>query len=85
MREMPEMAQILVRGLDDALVARLKERAKQNHRSLQGEVKAILEREAPRATQKEALAIADKWHKYWKSQGKTFSDSADLIREDRDR
>ena len=44
------MAQILVRDLDEALVARLKERAQQNHRSLQGEVKAILETAAPKAT-----------------------------------
>jgi plasmid stability protein len=78
------MAQILVRDLDDALVARLKERAKQNHRSLQGEVKAILEEAAPMATKAEVRAIADKWQRYWKEQGKTFSDSTDLIREDRD-
>ena len=54
------MAQILVRGLDDALVARLKERAKLNHRSLQGEVKAILEEAGAQATKAEALAIVDK-------------------------
>jgi plasmid stability protein len=41
------MAQILVRGLDDALVAPLKDRARQNRRSLQGEVRAILEEVAP--------------------------------------
>jgi plasmid stability protein len=79
------MAQILVRGLDEALVARLKDRAKQNHRSLQGEVKAILEREAAMATKEEVRAIGEKWQRYWKAQGKTFSDSTDLIREDRDR
>lgn len=78
------MAQILVRDLDDALVARLKERAKQNHRSLQGEVKAILEEAAPMATKAEVRAIGEKWQRYWKEQGKTFSDSTDLIREDRD-
>jgi antitoxin FitA len=79
------MAQILVRDLDDALVARLKERARLNHRSLQGEVKAILEETAPLATRAEALAIVDKWQRYWEEKGKTFSDSAELIREDRDR
>ena len=79
------MAQILVRGLDDALVARLKERAKLNHRSLQSEVKAILEEAAAMATKPEALAIVDKWQRYWEEKGKTFSDSAELIREDRDR
>jgi antitoxin FitA len=78
------MAQILVRGLDEALVARLKERAKLNRRSLQSEVKAILEEMAPMATKVEALAIVDKWQRYWEEKGKTFSDSAELIREDRD-
>jgi plasmid stability protein len=75
------MAQVLLCGLDDALVARLKERARQNHRSLQGEIKAILEDAAPPvATRSEALAIVDKWQRYWKKQGKTFSDSAEVIR-----
>ena len=79
------MAQILVRGLDDALVARLKDRARQNHRSLQGEVRAILEEAAaPLASRSEALAIVDKWQRYWKEQGKTFSDSAEIIRRMRD-
>ena len=78
------MAQILVRGLDAELVTRLKERARLNNRSLQGEVKAILEETAPMASKAEALAIVDKWQRYWQEKGKTFSDSAELIREDRD-
>ncbi len=49
------MAQLLVRDLDPAVVARLKEKARQNRRSLQGEVKAILEEAAERATREEAL------------------------------
>ena len=78
------MAQILVRGLDAELVTRLKERARLNNRSLQGEVKAILEETAPMASKAEALAIVDKWQRYWQKKGKTFNDSAELIREDRD-
>jgi plasmid stability protein len=78
------MAQILVRDLDDALVARLKERARDNHRSLQGEVKAILEEAAAQATDAEVEAILDRWQRHWRQKGKTFSDSAELIREDRD-
>lgn len=76
------MAQLLVR-LDPAVVARLKERARQNHRSLQGEVKAILERAAETATREEALAMIDKWQRKWGE--RVFSDSTQLIREDRDR
>ena len=78
------MAQILVRGLDAALVARLKERARENHRSLQGEVKAILEEAAAQATNAEIVALLDRWQRYWQQKGKIFSDSAELIREDRD-
>jgi plasmid stability protein len=78
------VAQILVRGLDDAMVARLKDRASQNHRSLQGEVRAILQEAAPIATRSEALAIVDKWQRYWEEQGKTFSNSAEIIRKMRD-
>jgi plasmid stability protein len=79
------MAQILLRDVDDALVDRLKERARQNHRSLEGEIKAILEEEAPlRATKAEALAIVDKCQRHWQAQGKTFSDSAKIIRKMRD-
>ena len=36
------MAQVLVRGLDDAVVARLKEIAAKNQRSLEAELRAIL-------------------------------------------
>ena len=39
------MAQMLVRGLDENVVATLKERASRNGRSLEAEIKAILERE----------------------------------------
>jgi antitoxin FitA len=78
------MAQILVRALDEALVARLKERARENHRSLQGEVRAILEEAGAEATRSEALAIVDKWRRYLEVRGKTFSDSAEMIRKARD-
>jgi antitoxin FitA len=78
------MAQILVRDLDEALVARLKERARENHRSLQGEVRAILEEAGAEATRSEALAVVDKWQRYWEARGKTFSDSAEIIRKARD-
>ncbi|MBI4728036.1 MAG: hypothetical protein HY775_00815 [Acidobacteria bacterium] len=40
------MAQTLIRDLPDEVVARLKARAKRNHRSLEAELRLILEREA---------------------------------------
>jgi plasmid stability protein len=41
------MAQVLVRQLDDKVVDRLKRRAKEHGRSLQSEVKTILEEAVP--------------------------------------
>jgi plasmid stability protein len=40
------MPDILIRNLDEQVVKRLKQRAKQNHRSLQSEAKLLLERAA---------------------------------------
>lgn len=76
------MAQILVRGIEDEVIRRLKNQAKQHHRSLQGEVKMILEQSA-KMSMEEARATAEKWHK--RLSGKIYSDSAELIREDRER
>lgn len=77
------MGQLLVRDLDDAVVARLKERARSNRRSLQAEAKAILEAAAPRFTRDEALAVFRSWQERFR--GQVLSDSVDLIREDRER
>jgi len=76
------MAQVLVRDLDEELVDRLKERAKDHGRSLQGEVKAILEG-AAKYSMEEARVVAQQWQK--KLAGRIHGNSADLIREDRDR
>jgi plasmid stability protein len=77
------MAQLLVRDLDDQVMARLKERARRNQRSLQAEARAILEAAAPRYTKEEALEVFRAWQERFR--GRPMSDSADLIREDRDR
>lgn len=77
------MVSILVRDLDGATVERLKERARQHGRSLQGEAKAILERSARTMTMAEARAAAERIRQ--ELAGREFSDSTDLIREDRNR
>lgn len=77
------MAQLLVRGLEPETINRLKSRAKQHKRSLQGEAKLILEEAAQQMTMEEFRARAQKWRK--RLAGRKFSDSAELIREDRDR
>ena len=76
------MPNILVRGLDDQTLNRLKAIARHHGRSLQGEVKVILT-DAVSFLAKEARAVSANWKK--KLSGRKYSDSADLIREDRDR
>ncbi|MGB7543911.1 MAG: hypothetical protein WBM28_18080 [Burkholderiales bacterium] len=78
------MAQVLVRDLSTTAVTTLKARAKQNHRSLQGEVKAILEETAARTKamqrfRRETARLRESFGR------KAFSDSTILIRRDRER
>ncbi len=77
------MAQVLVRNLTDKVVARLKKRAKNRGRSLQAEVKTILE-EAAKDVPEDFWKEADRIREQLQRSGRTFSDSAALIREDRE-
>ncbi|MEW5947057.1 MAG: hypothetical protein AB1742_12750 [bacterium] len=79
------MAEILVRNLDGNVVDRLKKRAKRRGRSLQAEVKMILETAAnsPQTDVAGARKLVHKVRRRFK--GRNFPDSAELIREDRDR
>jgi len=76
------MPQLLVRDLDTGTVERLKLRAQRHGRSLQGEVKAILQAAAT-VSMSEANSIAEGWQR--KLAGGAYSDSAEAIREDRER
>ncbi len=76
------MPQLLVRDLNAATVERLKLRAQRHGRSLQGEVKAILEAAAT-FSMSEAGSVAEGWQR--KLAGGTYADSAEAIREDRGR
>jgi plasmid stability protein len=66
------MAQIIVRNLDDAVVDRLKARARDNDRSLEAEVRHILEQSA-KVDMAQARQIA-----------LNIRESVELIREDRE-
>jgi plasmid stability protein len=68
------MGSILVRGLDQRTIERLKERARLNGRSLQQEAKAILERAAGMLTMTEARRLSERWRH--RLGGRAFSDSA---------
>jgi plasmid stability protein len=76
------MAQILVRNLDDATVERLKARAKANGRSLEAEVRCILEQSAKVDMVTARQMVLDIRERL---KGRKFPDVVELIREDRDR
>ena len=85
-REDP-MAQILVRNLADRTVKRLKARARRNARSLQAEVKSILESSAQEETldMEAARKLADDIrNRIEKRVGGKLDDSARIIRRDRE-
>jgi plasmid stability protein len=76
------MTNILIRDLDDEVVARLKLRAKNHHRSLQAELKSLVE-SAVQFSIAETKQVSRVWHKNLST--KKHTDSADLLHEDRKR
>lgn len=76
------MADLLIRNLEPSAIKLLKIRAKLHHRSLQGELKFIVEA-AIKIPLEEARKSSSKWQK--RLAGGTFTDSAELLRKDRDR
>lgn len=80
------MATINVRQLDDAVVRRLKRRASGNNRSLEGEVRHILECAAEDdmpARRASFLALAARLRRG--TEGREHTPAEELIREARDR
>ena len=78
------MGNLTVRNLDDRVIERLKAQAKANQRSLEGEVRHVLTQQLDRSSR-----IADFRERTRRlvslTTGTSQSDSADLLREDRDR
>ena len=74
-----DMAQITIRQLDEAMVARLRQRAAAAGRSMEHEVREIL---TSVCTDHEAIAsrLRQRQHSY----GGSFSDSAEFVRQMRD-
>lgn len=76
------MPGLLVRDVEIEIIEKLKKRAKQNGRSLQGEVRSIIVgviEDDPLSDDETASAIKRSLR------GREFSDSAVLLREDRNR
>jgi antitoxin FitA len=80
-RESLLMANLLVRNLDDDVLKQLKAAAKANGRSLQAEIHEVL-RNASARRLAETSRLSARWLK--RLRGSTQTDSAALIREDRD-
>jgi antitoxin FitA len=76
------MAQILIRGLENEVVARLKERATLHGRSLESEARTILET-ATGFSAEEALKVVHSWQRRLKD--RKMSNSGKLLRKDRQR
>jgi plasmid stability protein len=76
------MAQVIVRNLDDDVVSSLKFKAELHGHSLEQELREILKR-AAELTPKEKVALADRIAAM--TPRPLTDDSAELIREDRDR
>ncbi len=78
------MSAFVIPDLDDSTLARLRERATTHGRTPETEAKEILAA-ALQATSADPWAAARAIHDRLAASGRTFSDSAELLREDRDR
>lgn len=78
------MPNVLIRNIDERTLENLKKRAEANNRSLQAELKTILDMHGSVDFEQAKRLMRESIEKY-KAEGRVFSDSVDLIREDRDR
>ena len=78
------MAELLLSDLDDGVLHELEERAQCHGRTAAEEARSLLA-EALRSKCPDAWASVDAIYNRLASSGRAFSDSADLLREDRDR
>ena len=80
------MAQVLIRDLDDRVVARLKALARANGRSLEAELRSVVEQAAARDERLEATRdLAAKLRRRLAAAGRKHTDGAALVAEDRRR
>ena len=76
------MKAISIRNVPDHIYASLQTMAKENHRSLQEQIKLILEQEV-NLSNRSFLAGAAHWRK--RLQGRNLTDTVNTIRKDRQR
>jgi plasmid stability protein len=75
------MPDVLIRDIDESTLAKLKERARGNGRSLGAELKLILEQAARRVDMASARALAEQMSR--RLADRSHMDSVELLREDR--
>ena len=75
---------VLIRDIDEETLEKLKKKAAANNRSLQEELKSLLESHAVPDIERIRAMARESIRKY-KAEGRKFSDSTDDIREDRER
>lgn len=78
------MQELVLSDLDDVVLAHLQERASRHGRTPADEAKAILA-DALHTHGSEPWAAVDAIYERLAASGRTFSDSAELLREDRNR
>lgn len=78
------MPDVLIRNIDKETLEKLKERAKENNRSLQEELKELVEFHAKPNLAETKDRVHDILVKY-KASNKSFPDSGDELSEDRER
>jgi plasmid stability protein len=79
------MPNVLIRDVPASVLDALKQRSERHRRSLQQELRGILEEAASSTDLQTAVEIAAAIRSRLAASGRTFSDSVDLIREDRER
>jgi plasmid stability protein len=77
------MGTLTIRNLEDQVIERLKDKARQNGRSLEAEVREALRYEAERMTRKEAVAESDRL-RAMTPKGVKQTDSVELLRQGRE-
>jgi antitoxin FitA len=77
------MPDVLVRDVDEKVLARLKTRAESHGRSLGSELRVILEQASKQVEMATALELAERMSR--KLEGRRHTNSAKLLREDRRR
>jgi plasmid stability protein len=73
------MAQIIVRNLSSEVVESLKKRAERNQRSLEAEVRIILEQASEQLSWEESWERIDAFRERMARSGRKFTDSGEIL------